>query len=123
MGMTKRIASAIAATGLAAVLSIIPTATPAQAAGTYQGCPYGYVCIYPNASWNNGKPSLKYYYYGVYNLSGQFGMKRIFNNQWGGAVARVCEGYNGVNCWDAIRAGVYWDIDFTPINSVKLSTS
>jgi hypothetical protein len=120
MRMTKRIANAFAAIGIAAVLSVVPTATPAQAA-TYQGCPDGYVCIYPNASWNGGRPSLKYYYYGTYNLSNQFGVKRVLNAQTGGAIARFCTGYNGVNCGNTLPAGYYFDIDFTPINSIVLS--
>ncbi len=99
----------------------VPTTTAAQAAGTIQGCPSGYVCLYPNASWNNGHPSQIWYTYGAHNLSNQFGVKRIFNNQTDGAIARTCTGFNGVGCGDALPVMVYRDENFTPINSVVLA--
>jgi hypothetical protein len=87
-----------------------------------QGCPSGYVCIYPeNTGWNGGVPSLRYYRYGAHNLSGQYGIHRVFNNQTGGAWVGLCTGYNGGGtCW-WIRAGEYWDVNLTPINSIVLS--
>ena len=102
----------------AAVLAAPGTA---QASGTYQGCPSGYVCIYPeNTGWNGGHPSLFYYYYGSYNLSNQFNVHRIFNNQTGGATMRTCTGYNGTGCQGYLGAGWYIDKDLTPINSITL---
>ncbi|WP_394829601.1 hypothetical protein [Pendulispora albinea] len=89
--------------------------------GTYEGCPYGAVCIYPqNAGWNNGKPSHVYTKYGAYNLSNMFGVHRFFNNQYGGAVARSCTGYNGTGCEGDLTEYSFIDKDFTPINSITL---
>lgn len=91
--------------------------------GTYQGCPSGYVCLYPNARWNGGHPTYKWYTYGAHNPSNQFGVKRLFNNQTGGAIARNCTGYNGTGCQGIQTAGTYADYDYTSYNSVLLSTA
>jgi hypothetical protein len=68
----RKISKALAAVGLAAgSLALLAVGAPAAqagetatkpaaavAGGTYEGCPYGAVCIYPrDAGWNNGKPS------------------------------------------------------------------
>ncbi len=113
----------MAATALAtgAVLTLGGSANAAEAAGTIYGCPSGYACVYPNASWNGGKPSLKFYKYGTHKIYNQFGKKRFFNNQTGGAKAYLCKGSNGTNCTVSQRAGTYYDYDFTPINTVKLT--
>ena len=121
MHIIAKTASALAVSAVAVAGALLPNATAAHAAGTYQGCPSGYVCIYPNASWNNGQPSLKFYTYGAHNLSGQYGYKRLFNNQTGGAIARNCTGYNGTGCKGAQTAGTYADYDYTPYNSVVLA--
>lgn len=95
--------------------------TSAHAAGTYQGCPYGAVCIYPeNTGWNNGQPSHFYYAYGYHNLSNQYGTHRVFNNQSDGATARTCTGYNGTGCEGYLTAFSYIDKNLTPINSITL---
>ncbi|GAB1689089.1 hypothetical protein [Krasilnikovia sp. M28-CT-15] len=123
MRSTKRIATAIVGSAASAALLLGTTATAAQAA-TYQGCPDGYVCLYPeNAGWNGGHPSYKWYYYGSYNLSNQYGIHRIYNNQTGGAKAWLCNGWNGTNCPVYQPAGSYSDTNFTPINSVKLTAN
>jgi hypothetical protein len=115
---TARVATAVTA----AVLATGVGAAPAQAAATYQGCPAGYVCLYPqNAGWNGGRPSHKWYTYGAHNLSNQFGIHRFFNNQTGGAVAQNCTGYNGTGCQGKQAAGTWWDYNYTPYNSVRLS--
>ncbi|MEU4560170.1 hypothetical protein AB0F72_17440 [Actinoplanes sp. NPDC023936] len=116
----KRAAGMLAVATVASAGALLPNATAAQAAGTIQGCPSGYVCIYPNAGWNNGRPSLKFYTYGAHNLSGQYGVKRFFNNQTGGAIARNCTGYNGTGCGGAQTPGTYGDYNYTPYNSVLL---
>jgi hypothetical protein len=88
---------------------------------TIQGCPSGYVCVYPqNAGWNGGRPSHKYYYYGVYNLRNQFGSHRVFNNQTGGAVVNLYSGYNGRNSIARMGATRWNDINLTPVNSIRL---
>jgi hypothetical protein len=91
------------------------------ASSSYQGCPYGYVCLYPNASWNGGRPSHKWFNYGCYNLSNQYGYHRLFNNQYGGAKAWYCYGYNCTSCTTYQPAGTYFDKYMTPINSIRLT--
>ena len=119
-----RTAAATAALAGAALLSLGVSAGTAQAApgaSTYEGCPAGYVCLYPDASWNGGHPSYMWYTYGAHNLSNQFGYHRFFNNQTGGAIARNCTGYNGTGCQGIQAAGTYYDYDYTPYNSVLLA--
>ena len=103
-------------------MSLTAGATPAQAAtqsGTIAGCEEGYVCIYPDATWDHD-PILKFYTYGAHNLSNVYGFKRLFNNQTGGAKVQTCWGYNGTNCLGILEAGDASDADFTPVNSVRL---
>ncbi|MFF9592967.1 hypothetical protein ACF1FX_27805 [Streptomyces sp. NPDC014646] len=111
-------AAAVLATG--SVLSLGGGATAAEAAGTIHGCPSGAVCLYPNGSWANDKPTYKFYSYAVHKIYNQIGTKRIFNNQTGGATARNCYDVNGTNCGGHQRAGTYADYDYTPYNSVRL---
>jgi hypothetical protein len=112
------------ASTIGSVVVLGTAAAPAEAAATYQGCPAGYVCLYPqNAGWNGGHPSFKWFRYGSYNLVNQFGTHRFLNNQTGGAVAQNCKGYNGTNCLGVQPAGSWWDWDYTPINSVRLAAS
>ncbi len=119
--MVKLRRSAIVAAALIALLSLTQAPTPAYAA-EYQGCPDGWVCLYPqNAGWNGGHPSHKWFRYGSYDLSNQLGIHRFLNNQTGGAKAWTCRNYGGTNCPTYQPAGTWWDYDFTPINSVKLT--
>lgn len=85
------------------------------------GCPSGDVCIYPGASWNNNKPSLKYYAYGFDNLKNQFNKHRVYNNQTGGATVQLCTQSNGGGCGALHSPGWYGDENLTPINSIKLA--
>jgi hypothetical protein len=104
------------------VLVLGSGATAAQAA-SYQGCDTGYVCLYPeNRGWNNGRPSHRWYYYGTYNLSNVYGVHRIFNNQTLGADLWLCWEYDGGECLVRMTPGAYADLDFTPINSIKLTS-
>jgi len=97
------------------------TASPPPT-GTYQGCPSGAVCVYPqDAGWNNGHPSDSYYSYGAHNLVNQFGTHRIFNNQTGGANMRNCTRTGGTGCPGHLAAGRYMDQDLAPINSITLA--
>ncbi|MEV0372916.1 hypothetical protein AB0I10_24350 [Streptomyces sp. NPDC050636] len=118
-----KIKAAAATTALAglAVLPLAGSAHAAPAAASSHGCPSGYVCLYPNASWNGDKPIYKWYTYGAHNISNQFGVKRFFNNQTGGAIARNCTGSNGTGCQGIQTAGTYADYDYTPYNSVLLA--
>lgn len=116
----------LGATVLGAVGLTVSTVLPAQAAGAYKGCPYGAVCVYPDASWNGGRPSLVFWSYGGHNLSNQYGKHRVFNNQYGGAHAWLCEQYNGTNCTPfpkgyPIEQYTYVDYNLTPINSILLT--
>ncbi|MFD7026915.1 hypothetical protein ACFWAR_02625 [Streptomyces sp. NPDC059917] len=113
-------ASGTLALGLAA--SVAPTAV-ASATASSHGCPSGAVCIYPqNAGWNNDHPDPNniFYSYGAHNLSNQEGQHYVYNNQTGGATARTCLGYNGVNCEGYLGAGYFIDKNLTPINSIVL---
>jgi hypothetical protein len=118
--ITKR---ATMATALAAglVLSIGGSANATQAAATSHGCPSGAVCLYPNAGWNGDKPTYKFYSYGAHKIYNQYGMKRIFNNQTGGAIARNCYDTAGKDCGGIQRAGTYADYNYTPYNSILLA--
>jgi hypothetical protein len=85
-----------------------------------EGCPSGFVCIYPqNASWNNGNPSGVYFRYGVYYLSNQIGTHRILNNQYGGATVRIC-GDDNTKCHRVLLASRYLDVDLTSVKSIVL---
>jgi hypothetical protein len=90
------------------------------AAATIQGCPSGYVCIYPNAGWNGGHPSHLYFRYGCYNLNNMFGVHRIFNNQTGGAAIRTCLQFGCGGCEGFLLPGTFIDKNLTPINSIVL---
>lgn len=59
--------------------------------------------------------------YGVYNLNNQTGTHRVFNNQTGGATVQLCTGYDGVGCGEKMPTWTYWDVNLTPINSIKLA--
>ncbi|MGW1297075.1 hypothetical protein [Streptomyces sp. NPDC002533] len=115
--------TAMAATVLAsgAMLTMGGTANAAEAAGTIYGCPSGAVCLYPGAGWNGGEPTYRFYSYDAHKISNQFGTKRLFNNQTGGAKAYPCKGSNGTNCDRVLNAGYYRDLNITPINSIKLT--
>ncbi|TWD79372.1 hypothetical protein FB561_0430 [Kribbella amoyensis] len=132
MRKTMKIAAGMAMAGGALAASVGAGAPAAQAAetggtsaqgGTYAGCPYGAVCVYPNGSWNGGRPSHVYYSYGAHNLSNQFGTHRVFNNQYGGAKAYICLEYGGKNCPTYLAQYHYVDKNLTPINSLKLTKS
>jgi hypothetical protein len=89
----------------------------------YEGCGNGVVCIYPNASWNNGNPSNFYYQYGVNPIYNQYGVHRVFNNQYGSARVWFCTDANGQNCTWSLGPYTYTDIDLTPINSLLLTSN
>ncbi|MFJ8888789.1 hypothetical protein ACIRJR_36075 [Streptomyces sp. NPDC102402] len=108
-------AGAVLATGAGA------GAAQAGAQGTYAGCPSGYVCIYPNGSWNGNKPEHKYYTYGAHNLVDETGTHRVFNNQTGGATVQLCTGYDGAGCGSKMGTWTFKDVNLTPVNSIRLA--
>lgn len=115
--------SMIAMTGLSGAAQASPIQAPqgaeAEATASSHGCPSGAVCIYPGRGWNGGNPTYIFYSYGVHKIYNQFGTQRVYNNQYGGAVADLCIGSNGTNCETYLVEG-YADIDLEPINSLRL---
>lgn len=109
------------AAGVVTVAGATAQADTLGAQGIWQGCPVGYVCIYPDASWNNGVPEHKYYTYGAHNLVNEYGVHRIVNNQTGDATVQLCLGYNGVDCGGKMKPGTIRDANLTPINSIRLA--
>lgn len=108
--------------GLALSAGTATAATPDRPGGlaatsARATCPSGDVCIYPGD--NDGGDPATYYRYGAYNLSNQYGMHLIVNNQTGGAAFRLCYGYNGERCGDRRGPGSYHE-NLTPINSIVL---
>lgn len=114
-------AGAVLATGAGAQAGASDTRDAMDAQDTYAGCRSGYVCIYPGASWNGNRPEATYFRYGVYNLNNQTGTHRVFNNQTDGATVQLCTGYDGVGCGAKMPTWTYWDVNLTPINSIKLA--
>ncbi len=113
-------AGMVATMSLAALAGAAPSAS---AAGAAHGCPAGYACIYPrNAGWNHDRPEHRYYSYGYHNLSNEYGVHRVFNNQTGDAVVWYCRGYNGTGGSTVLMGSPVWhDDNLTPINSMVLA--
>jgi hypothetical protein len=113
------------AAATAAVAGVVSVPASADAATyTVHGCPSGYLCVYPqNAGWNGDRPSLKYYSYGYHNIHNQYGTHRVLNNQYGGAYAWLCPGYNGTASgpYEGMSQDHWGDYNLTPINSIVLS--
>jgi hypothetical protein len=118
---STRKTAALALAGAAALsFGAAATATAATpAGGTYANCGYGAACIYAGANWN-GTP-LAYYSYGAHKLSNEYGVHRVFNNQYGGTTVRLCTGSNGTGCGSPITEYTYDDVNLTPINSILLT--
>jgi hypothetical protein len=109
---------------LVALIGVTSFAGSAQAAGKkVHGCPSGAVCVYPRgAGWNNNHPSYFFYSYGAHNLKNQVGSHRVLDNQYGGADAWLCLGYNGTGKWkNGLPIGSWNDFNLSPINSIKLT--
>jgi uncharacterized membrane protein len=119
----RRLLAALGATAATAVAlstgtAMATTATSAGAmAAAKEGCPSGYVCIYPGND-DSGSPD-KYYRYGSYNLTNMFGNHLVVNNQTGNAGLRLCTSYGGQQCGDRLGPGSYHP-NLTPINSIML---
>ncbi|MFF4079197.1 hypothetical protein ACIO87_23450 [Streptomyces sp. NPDC087218] len=113
-------AAAVLAAGSVLTLGGSAAAAEAGAAATIHGCPSGAVCLYPNGSWANDKPTYIFYSYGAHKIYNQYGIKRIYNHQTGGATARNCYDAAGNNCGGYQKADTYADYDYTPYNSIRL---
>lgn len=127
----------LAATVVAAAAVVLTTAGAAQAApaeahrdahangSTWNGCPYGAVCVYPEGkSWYESGPERNgiYWSYGAHNLSNQLGWHWILNNQWGSAWEFQCYGYNGTGgIANGEAAGLGANVNLTRVNSIVLT--
>ncbi|MEV7778310.1 hypothetical protein [Kitasatospora sp. NPDC088351] len=117
----RRILHAAAALALATAAITVLTVTGAQAAdgGSWENCPHGAVCVYPQDS-PATTPTDVFWSYGAHNLSNQHGNHWVLNNQSGGAHAHLCTGYNGTGCGYDIPAQNGVHADLGPINSITL---
>lgn len=111
--------------GLLAVTTFVGLSGTAQAVeeeppAPSRGCPYGAVCIYPGTSWNGGNPSHVFWDYGAHKFYDQYGMHRVYNNQYDGAWAMICKGSNGGACTHGLKQGLYIDYNLSEMNSLKL---
>ncbi|WP_407838123.1 hypothetical protein ACE1OC_19800 [Streptomyces sp. DSM 116496] len=114
--------AAVAATGVMALGTGVLAASPAEASSWPHGCPSGAACIYPrDAGWNNGHPS-NIYWDGVNALWGQEGTHFVVNNQTQGWKVRLCYNSAGTSCDPYVQpAGTTWQLNLSPMNSIKLS--
>ncbi|MFG2342299.1 hypothetical protein [Streptomyces yangpuensis] len=113
--------AAVAATAVMALGTGVLAASPAGAAAagdTYANCSYGAGCIYGGANWN-GWPK-EYFTRGNHPFWGQYGVKRVFNNQSPGWYVQLCRNGNGTNCDITIAPWTYVDVDLTPYNSLRI---
>ncbi|MQS16786.1 hypothetical protein F7Q99_39695 [Streptomyces kaniharaensis] len=112
---------AVAVVGLAVgVVAGVGVGGAGAVGGSWAGCPWGAVCVYPQGQDPAVSPSEVFWSYGAHNLSNQFGSHWVLNNQSGGAHARLCRGSGGVDCvYDmAAQNGVWFDLG--PVNSITL---
>lgn len=142
-GSTMQLKSKIrgGAAALALTTTLVGTAAgPASALvanpGAQSGCSPQNVCLY-TGTWKPGTtPSgahTDYSYYGYDNFSNVVGKHFLYNKQTGGAKVYPCLGYGGKNCSTItftypdgssshyLKAGFYTVLDFTPINSIRLT--
>ncbi|WP_327342612.1 hypothetical protein [Streptomyces europaeiscabiei] len=120
--MRNMIRGAAAFLTSAAVVVALSGTAEAKPADTWDGCPYGAVCIYGQGvePRDNPHPTNVYYSYNAHNLSNQVGYHWVYNNQYGGALADLCKQYNGGDCIETIPAGHAFYRNLTPINSIVL---
>jgi hypothetical protein len=120
--MTMNTIRRTAAVAFVAAALVMAGTTSAQAVETWEGCPAGAVCIYPEGTgFNGGRPSHAFFSYGAHNLKNQFGMHIVSNNQVDGAKARTCTGFNGTgDCQGFMGPQTFVNKDLTPINSIVL---
>lgn len=98
---------------------------PAKAGNAVQpmstnGCSSGTVCMYTSSGWNNGSTEHHWWQYGCYNLVNETGTRYVFNNQTGGAGAKLWTGKDCTGKAISIPAGKTWSGSITPIWSVSL---
>lgn len=122
MVWTARTCATLVAAWVAVLGLGLASASVAAAASSSHGCPHGDVCVYPHASWNDNHPSLRFFHYGPHNLHDQFGIHRVFNNQWSDADVWLCKGYNGYGGFTEGFNSPQWDdVNLGPVNSIQLT--
>lgn len=104
---------------------VVVNATPTPFTNSkVKGCPSGDVCMYTSSGWSNNSPEHKWYNYGCYNLSNEYGTRYVLNNQTGGALAALWYNYGCTNLYFRIASSsntaYYWEGSITPINSINL---
>lgn len=122
-----RIRSRVAAAAIGLVVMVagsLVAASPAQAyPGAVNGCGGGNACLYNGPGWTYTiTNSVAFGWENVFNM---FGTKRYLNNQSAGWWAYLCTGSGGTGTcdgWIQILPYSWHDLDFTPINSIKVGT-
>lgn len=98
-----------------------PNLGPIGSGLLYQQCPTGYACVWEGeVAIGNPPPEHRYYNYGSYRFTNEYGWHTIWNHQTGGAKVQLCLGTNGTNCTVTIPAGKFFHGSLTPFNSIKL---
>jgi hypothetical protein len=96
-------------------------AVPLVAAGsTRHGCPYYYACMYTSSGWKSNTPEHKWYYYGCYALSNEYGTRWIYNNQSGGGDISLFGPYCGSGVLWTFTPGGWGQVNITPVDWVEL---
>ena len=88
--------------------------------GAINGCPYQYACMYTKNGWTADRPEHEYYNYDCYNLTNEYGIRYVLNNQSDNAELSLY--YNsGCTDLDATIGAQGWEWgDIGPINSLAL---
>src|SRR5689334_3211673 len=118
-------AAAALALAAAAVTTVGTTGAHAAAASpatSWNGCPLGAVCIFPQNvdPGQSPTPEAVFWSYGPHNLSNEVGMHWVYNFQTQDAHATFCGGYNGTSCGYSLPAFTGINADLTPVNSITL---
>ncbi|MGW1614045.1 hypothetical protein ACWCQZ_32320 [Streptomyces sp. NPDC002285] len=87
--------------------------------GSWAGCPYGAVCIYPQGQDPAVSPSHIFYSYRRHTIYNQFGDHSVLNNQYDGALAETCKSRT-TGCHFTIGPQEGFYVNLTPINSILL---
>ncbi|GAB7106788.1 hypothetical protein JCM4814A_51020 [Streptomyces phaeofaciens JCM 4814] len=117
----RRLLRGAAALALTTV-AVLTGTTQAQAKaddGSWAGCPYGAVCIYPQNQNPAVSPSHIFYSYGFHPIYNQYGNHWVLNNQYDGALAETCDSVD-TDCHFTIGPQEGFYVDLTPINSILL---
>lgn len=114
--LTGAALSGAAMVGMSSAAQAIPDTPPAD----NHGCPRGAMCVYPDDSWNNNNPTYAFYSYRVHKIYNQYGVHRVFNNQYGEGYAALSPDSDGSSWGKYLAPGEAFDLDITDINSIAL---